>query len=149
MLKPAVSSRNMVSLALVAMFFGVYVASGGTVTSVPNLQGSSDNFGGITPKTNYGQVPASREARPTATGTLGAGQLPATHEPAATSAAHEIDPDIFGAGSNSDPKASVVEHSDDVTPPANANDEYGESDDDGLAAIERRLKITEGSGGSK
>lgn len=42
LMRPAWSSRNLTSLALVALFFGVYVAAGGKVSSVPKVkQGSS------------------------------------------------------------------------------------------------------------
>lgn len=52
-LKPAWSTRNLTSLALVALFFGVYVAAGGKITAVPKVkQGSgfgtiNDNSGSL------------------------------------------------------------------------------------------------------
>ena len=48
LLKPAFNSRNLTSLALVALFFGVYVASGGKVTSVPKLKAGAGGFGSVT-----------------------------------------------------------------------------------------------------
>lgn len=45
-LKGAMTSRNLTSLGLVALFFGVYVASGGKIAALPNLE-ASGNFGGI------------------------------------------------------------------------------------------------------
>ena len=38
LLKPAVSSRNLTSIALVAAFFGVYIAAGGKIAALPNVQ---------------------------------------------------------------------------------------------------------------
>lgn len=37
LMKPAMSSRNLTSLGLVAMFFAVYVLAGGTVSPVPKV----------------------------------------------------------------------------------------------------------------
>lgn len=37
-MKPAWSTRNITSLALVALFFGVYVAAGGKITAVPKVK---------------------------------------------------------------------------------------------------------------
>ena len=46
MLKPAVSSRNLTSIGLVAAFFGVYLAAGGRIAALPNVQ-SGDGFGAV------------------------------------------------------------------------------------------------------
>ncbi len=46
LLKPAFSGRNLTSLALVAVFFGVYVAAGGKVSSIPQVE-ATGGFGGI------------------------------------------------------------------------------------------------------
>jgi hypothetical protein len=46
LLAPAVNKRNLTSLALVAVFFGVYVASGGKVTSLPRVA-PGQGFGGL------------------------------------------------------------------------------------------------------
>ena len=43
-LKGAVNSRNLTSIGLVALFFGIYVASGGKVAALPNIQ-SGGGFG--------------------------------------------------------------------------------------------------------
>ena len=45
-LKSAVSSRNLTSLLLVGLFFGVYVAAGGKISSVPNIK-PGQGFGTI------------------------------------------------------------------------------------------------------
>jgi hypothetical protein len=44
LLKPAFSTRNLTSILLVALFFGVYVASGGKVKSFPVVNPSESNF---------------------------------------------------------------------------------------------------------
>ena len=38
LLKPAFTSRNLTSIALVALFFGVYVAAGGKVSALPKVK---------------------------------------------------------------------------------------------------------------
>lgn len=45
-MKGALSGRNLTSLALVAFFFGVYVASGGKISSIPRLDNNAQ-FGGV------------------------------------------------------------------------------------------------------
>ncbi len=47
LLKPAVSSRNLTSLLLVAIFFGVYVAAGGKVSTIPEVA-PGEGFGTVT-----------------------------------------------------------------------------------------------------
>lgn len=46
LLKPAISVRNLTSLGLVFLFFGVYVASGGKVTTTPSVK-PGGGFGGL------------------------------------------------------------------------------------------------------
>jgi len=46
LLKPAMTSRNMVTVLLVALMFGVYVASGGKVTTVPQVR-PGEGFGTV------------------------------------------------------------------------------------------------------
>ncbi len=46
LLKPAITSRNLVTVILVAMMFGVYVASGGAVTTVPHVK-PGEGFGTV------------------------------------------------------------------------------------------------------
>lgn len=46
LLKPAISSRNLTSLGLVAIFFGVYVAAGGKIQGLPVIEDGS-GFGAI------------------------------------------------------------------------------------------------------
>ena len=56
LLKPAMSSRNLTSIALVALFFGVYVAAGGKISSIPQIdQGSG--FGTV--KSSTSNIPTS------------------------------------------------------------------------------------------
>lgn len=47
MLRPAISSRNLTSLMLVGLFFGVYVAAGGKVEGIPAVQSNSGGFGTV------------------------------------------------------------------------------------------------------
>jgi len=46
LLKPAMTSRNLVTVVLVALMFGVYIASGGKVTTVPQVRPGS-GFGTV------------------------------------------------------------------------------------------------------
>lgn len=45
-LKSAFTSRNLTSLGLVAIFLGIYMASGGKIATLPSVQ-AGGNFGGI------------------------------------------------------------------------------------------------------
>ena len=59
MLRPAISSRNLTSLVLVGLFFGVYVAAGGKVEGIPAVQTDGGGFGTVdksTPKTDTSQL---------------------------------------------------------------------------------------------
>lgn len=46
LVRPAISSRNLTSLALVVLFFGVYIASGGKIDYVPDVEPGS-SFGSV------------------------------------------------------------------------------------------------------
>lgn len=58
--KPAISTRNLTSLALVALFFGVYVASGGKIEVVPKVTSSRSTFGGINGYSNRDRSSSDR-----------------------------------------------------------------------------------------
>ncbi len=47
LLKPAISSRNLTSLGLVGIFFGVYVAAGGKLEGLPAVQTEGGGFGAV------------------------------------------------------------------------------------------------------
>ena len=47
LLKPAISSRNLTSLGLVGIFFGVYVAAGGKIEGLPAVQEGASGFGAL------------------------------------------------------------------------------------------------------
>jgi hypothetical protein len=47
LLKPAISSRNLTSLGLVGIFFGVYVAAGGKIEGLPAVQEGASGFGAV------------------------------------------------------------------------------------------------------
>ncbi len=64
-LRPAFSSRNLTSILLVALFFGVYVLAGGKVT-MPNVK-QGQNFGSISkPGAPANTADANRVAEPRA-----------------------------------------------------------------------------------
>ena len=45
-LRPAITTRNLTSLALVGLFFLIYLASGGTISTLPNVS-TGEGFGSI------------------------------------------------------------------------------------------------------
>ena len=47
MLIPAMSSRNLTSIILVAIFFGVYIAAGGKIAAIPKNLERGDGFGTV------------------------------------------------------------------------------------------------------
>ena len=55
LMRPAFSSRNLTSLALVAFFIGVYVAAGGKVTTIPPDMKPGAGFGSVV-QPNKGQA---------------------------------------------------------------------------------------------
>ena len=63
LLKPAFSARNLTSLALVGVFFGVYYLAGGNVRAVPKLD-SGATFGSI--KTQEDTAPVARQSEDSA-----------------------------------------------------------------------------------
>ena len=64
LLKPVFSSRNLTSIALVALFVAVYVLAGGKITTVPKIS-NSNTFGGIESKEEKREpVPARRTETP-------------------------------------------------------------------------------------
>lgn len=61
LLKGAFTSRNITSIGLVLLFFGIYVASGGKLASLPNVS-STNQFGGVSGAVKINSNTAATEA---------------------------------------------------------------------------------------
>ncbi len=131
LLRPAFSSRNLTSLALVALFFGVYVAAGGKVSSIPKLQ-TGNSFGGISipdgaPTSDSGRAIDARTTETSAP----AGQ---SKKPVKSLTADLFeDSTVTNTAKNSAKAKSTPE----IAP---AVEDLEPAADDDLAAIEKRVK---------
>jgi len=145
LLKPAVTSRNLVTVLLVALMFGVYIASGGKVTTVPQVR----------PGSGFGTVDDERVERVKKREAAPVEEVAVEAEPAPQKKV-ETQEDIrkrFAENLKNDPRklsgetpgltrdsarASRASGIPEVTEPGSAPDVSGGDDD--FSALEKRLK---------
>ena len=121
LLKPVFSSRNLTSIALVALFVAVYVLAGGKITTVPKVS-NSNAFGGIETKEEKRKpVPAQRIE-------------PAPQRVEPSSEGSSISGDI------SDILNNTAQGNEVNTQPTQQVQPQGNPSGDSLSAIEERLK---------
>ena len=108
MLRPAISSRNLTSLVLVGLFFGVYVAAGGKVEGIPAVQSNTGGFGTVdktAPIADPSQLQLNNVQPQTQPGLdtsrLQFGKKPGDDKDAAANAETEKQPPAAGSGLDS------------------------------------------------
>ncbi len=124
LLRPAFTGRNVTSLGLVALFFAVYVAAGGKITTVPTMK-TGGSFGSV-----ENVVTDKKDAETTA-----AQSENSAAQPTGQAVSTRID-SLFGSSGNAGSSANTRPAADKA--PAAVKPAAG--GDKGLDDIEARLK---------